>query len=217
MVLQPFHFDREPPRLRRFGTGSFLDGAATPPNLGGELLSWLRYNIDQCHLALRDGVSRAPQRRAQVFRIRDWSLSIDAHAACDHRVIDIRIFNRRTDPCVGYTALMTIGHALDVHDLLVIGTIVVHDAEQRNPMMCRRPKRARRIHEITVILYADAKTPILPVRERGANRCRQTRADPRCAAGQQSLILLLDIPQPAPATSDARPIFILYDCPYFGR
>src|SRR5881628_1139049 len=86
-------------------------------------LSWLRCNIDQCHLASHDGVSRAPQRRPQIFWICDWSLSIDAHAARNHRVIDVRIFNRRTDSRVGYTALMTIGHALDMHDLLVIGTI----------------------------------------------------------------------------------------------
>src|SRR5439155_25236692 len=111
-------------------------------------LSWLRHNIDQRHLASRDGLGSAPQRGSQIFRIRDGSLPIDAHSACDHGVIDVGIFNRRADSRVGYAALMAIGHALDVHDLLMIRTIVVHDAEQRNAMVCRGPNGSRRIHEI---------------------------------------------------------------------
>ena len=68
---------------------------------------------------------------------------------------------------------MAIGHALDVHDLLMIRTIVVHDAEQRNAMVCRGPNGSRRIHEIAVILNAHAKSSVLAVRKRGANRRRQ--------------------------------------------
>ena len=45
------------------------------------------------------------------------------------------------------SAIVAIGHALQVHDLLVIGAVVVHHGEQRNPVMRRRPPDAGRIQK----------------------------------------------------------------------
>ena len=128
----------------------------------------MSHHINQRHLAPHDRISRAPQGRAEVLRVGDWSFTMDAHAARNHRIVNIRIFKRCADSGIGDAPLMAVGHPLDMHDLLMIGTVVVHDAEQRNAMMCGGPQRARSVHEITVILYADAKPAILPVRKRGA-------------------------------------------------
>src|SRR6266850_4728445 len=152
------------------------------------LLPRLSHDINQRHLASHDGISRSPQGRAEVLRIGDWSFTMDAHTARNHRVVNIRIFKRRADSGVGYASLMAVGHPLDVHDLLMVSTIVVHDAEQRYVMMSGGPQRARSIHEITVVLDADAEPPIFPVGKRCANRCRQPGAYAGRAAGEQSLI-----------------------------
>ena len=79
---------------------------------------------------------------------------------------------------------MTVGHALKVHDLLVIRTVVVHDAEERNTMMCRGPNGAGRIHEIAVILDAHAKASVLSVRKRRPDRGRKVGANTCSAASE---------------------------------
>ena len=41
---------------------------------------------------------------------------------------------------MGDAALVPVGHALNVHDLLMIGAVVVHDEEQRDLVVRRRPQ-----------------------------------------------------------------------------
>src|SRR5215813_3123974 len=100
-----------------------LDSAASR---GGEYGSpRLGDHIDESHLASCYRIRCAPQCRPQIFGIRDRSLRIDAHTARDHCVIDVRVFDCRSDCRVRYPALMAIGHTLNMHDLLVIRAIVV--------------------------------------------------------------------------------------------
>ena len=57
--------------------------------------------------------------------------------------------------------LRAVGHALHVHDLLVIGAVVVHDAQQRNLVMRRGPQHAGRVHQVAVGLDADREAAVL--------------------------------------------------------
>jgi hypothetical protein len=49
----------------------------------------------------------------------------------DLREVDVGIVDRRADVRARDAALMAIGHALQVHQLLVIRAVVVHHREQR--------------------------------------------------------------------------------------
>ena len=52
------------------------------------------------------------------------------------------------------------GHFLQMHDLLVIGAIVVHHHQQRDLMVRRGPERARCVHQIAVAFDRDGKIPL---------------------------------------------------------
>src|SRR5207244_5130534 len=50
--------------------------------------------------------------------------------------------------------------------VVVIGAIVVHHDQQRNPVLCRHPQRTRVEHEVAVGLQVDDQAPGVAVRER---------------------------------------------------
>jgi hypothetical protein len=88
------------------------------------------------------------------------------------RVIDVRIPDRRADMRILDAPLAPIGHALKMHDLLMVGAVVPHDGQHRNLVMRRRPERAWGIHRVAVVLKIDAQPPVrFAMRERGAYRC----------------------------------------------
>ena len=61
---------------------------------------------------------------------------------------------------------MAVGHTLEVHDFLMIRTVVVHHEQHRNAMVRRSPKCARCHHEVAVILNAHAEPAVLTMRQR---------------------------------------------------
>ena len=67
-------------------------------------------------------------------------------------------------------ALVPGGHTLDVHDLLVIGAVVVHDGKQGDAVVSRGPQHARRVHEIAIALGIDHQAAMLLMSQRGAYR-----------------------------------------------
>ncbi len=69
------------------------------------------------------------------------------------------------------------GHVLDVHALLMIGAIVVHDAEQRDLVMRGGPQDAGRVVQIAVALDVDGQAAVFAVGQRRADRGRSAVAD----------------------------------------
>src|SRR3989441_1958517 len=104
-------------------------GAKSDPKQPSARLS---HHVDHCGLATHDDSKRAAQCWTEIFRIGDGPFAVDAQPARDRRVIDVGIFDGGTDAGVGDAALMAVGHALDMHDLLMVRAIVVHNTQQRN-------------------------------------------------------------------------------------
>src|SRR5579872_5387595 len=86
--------------------------------------------------------NRPLQRRAQILRISNRPLGIPAHAFREHRVIDIWIDDCGADAGILDAALVPVGHALNMHDLLMVGAVIAHDREKRNAMVCGGPEHA---------------------------------------------------------------------------
>ena len=73
---------------------------------------------------------------------------------------------------------MPVRHALDVHDLLVIGAIVLNDCQVRNAMMCGGPQRMRCHVELAVAGDADNHAPAgVAMRERSPESGNRLIAD----------------------------------------
>jgi len=63
-----------------------------------------------------------------------------------------------------HAPIVPVREPLDVHHFLVIGTVVVHHREQRDLVMGGGPEHAGRIHQVAVILDADAQPAVFAVR-----------------------------------------------------
>ena len=74
-------------------------------------------------------------------------------------------------------AIVAVGHDLHLHQLLMIGAVVVHDDQERNAVVRRGPQHAGREHQVAVVLDADGEAAVLAIGERGADRCRRAVAD----------------------------------------
>ena len=85
-------------------------------------------------------IERALESRRQVLRIGDRAFRVHAETARQPRVVDVRVLDRRSNPRRRHATLMPVGHALNVHDFLMVGAVVVHDRQQRNPVVRRRPQ-----------------------------------------------------------------------------
>ena len=129
---------------------------------------------------------------AEIVRVRDRALRVDAHPLRDLREVDVRILDRRPDVRARDAAVVPVGHALQVHDLLVIRAVVVHHREQRNPVMRRRPPHAGRVHEVAVALNRHRQPAVLLVRERGADRRGRAVADAGAAGAAERLVVLVE-------------------------
>src|SRR6266700_3736199 len=102
-------------------------------------LAWLRDYVEQRRLTALDDRDGPPQRWSQIPRIIDGALGVHPHALRQLGEIHIRVRKRSPDSGAVDSALVPVGHALHVHELFVIGAVIVHDAQQRNAMMRRRP------------------------------------------------------------------------------
>ena len=99
-------------------------------------------------------------------------------------------------------ALAPVGHALDAHDLLMIGAVVVHHVEDRQAADGGRPQDARRIHQIAVGIDRDGDAAMLLVGDRGARRRRRAIADAGAAGDAGVVIMLAHVPQPLRPAAD---------------
>src|SRR5579871_3346857 len=143
-------------------------------------------------------------------------------AARQGRVVDERVFEAGADVRVVDAALMPVRHALDVHDFLMIGAVVMHDAQERNAVMRRGPKDSGSVHQIAVVLNAYAKSAVLAVSERCADRCRSGVADPRRATATDGSVGPIDVPEAKRPGADRsraahqRPVLIANYIPDLG-
>lgn len=76
--------------------------------------------------------------RTQVIGIVNRPLRIQAHAPGDHREIEIGVFQLGADAGAVDAAVVTRRHALDVHDFLMTGAVVVHHREDGDTSQCAR-------------------------------------------------------------------------------
>src|SRR5579862_5744754 len=96
-------------------------------------LTWLRNYIDQCGLAALHNFDRALDRRPEFGWVTDRTLAMHAHTLSQFRIIDGRIDQRRADGCASDSSGMLIRHDLNLHDFLMVGAVIVHDEQYRNP------------------------------------------------------------------------------------
>src|SRR5207244_3813197 len=97
-----------------------LETPETAKSKKNSRLTGLSDNVDHCGLATHDDSKRAAQCGAEILRISDRAFAVDAQAARNRRVIDVGIFDGGADAGVGDPALMAVGHALDMHDFLMV-------------------------------------------------------------------------------------------------
>jgi len=45
------------------------------------------------------------------------------------------------------TTIVPVSHVLHLHDFLIVGAVVVHDVQDRDAVVRRRPQDTRRIHQ----------------------------------------------------------------------
>src|SRR5437667_10476811 len=184
----------------------------------------LRDDIDQRRFAAFNGGDRAPERRPKILWIRDGSVGIHAQSLCQLREVNVGIGKRRSHGPTIDAAVALVAHALYVHDLLVIGPVVEHDAQERNAVVCRGPQDPRGIHQVSVSLDAHREAAVLLIGERRANGRRRAITNAAATRVAEPLIRFVEVPEPArPHASLAvvvrheRPIFIPDLRPYFGR
>ena len=81
-------------------------------------------------------------------------------------------------------------HDLHVHQLLMIGAVIVHDVQQRNLVMRRGPQDAGSVVQIAVALDVHAQASVLLVRQRCADGGRRAVADAVCAVRADEVVML---------------------------
>ena len=86
-----------------------------------------------------DGGERPFNGRSEILRICDWTFGKPAHALRELGVVDIGIFDCCSNVRAINSTIVTIPHTLQVHYFLVVSAVVVHHAQQRNPVMGSRP------------------------------------------------------------------------------
>src|SRR5262249_19693571 len=110
-----------------------------PKAHASSLLSWLGHDINERRLAAHRDFDCSANCRSQILGIGNWPFAMYAHATRHGGVIDVRVLYPRPNARACDATLVTIGHALQMHDLLVICAIIVHHAQERDVMVCRCP------------------------------------------------------------------------------
>ena len=75
-----------------------------------------------------------------------------------------------------HAAIVQARHLLQMHHFLMISAVVVHDHQQRNFVVRRGPKRARRVHQIAVALDGDGDDALVAIGECRADGSRRAVA-----------------------------------------
>src|SRR5579863_1897945 len=92
----------------------------------------LRDDVHQGRFAALHHLDGALDGRTQVFRIRDRTFAVHAHAFGQFGVGNIRTGDRGAGAAVGDAAAVAVGHDLHLHYFLMVSAIVVHDVQHRN-------------------------------------------------------------------------------------
>src|ERR1035437_10112827 len=182
-------------------------------------LTRLRPDIDQRRLAgLHDG-DRFLDRGPELGRVLDRTLRPPAHGFRQLVILDVRVLDagagRAHIIAQARDAVVEVGQALDVHDLLMVAAVVVHHGEKRNFMPRRGPQHARRVHQIAVGLDAHGEPAEIAVGERGADRPARAVAHAVTARRSEPVVVLLHRPEPVRPVADIaggrhqRPIEVL--------
>src|SRR5450755_2089202 len=174
---------------------SFSQKTASP-NFHEALLARLCDHVDQRRFSVLDDLDGPLNRRPQILRVRNRPLGMHAHTLRQLGEVDFRVDQGGTDIGTVDATIVTIGHTLHVHQLLMISAIVVHDTEQRNLVMRRCPQNSRSIHQIAIALNSDCQAPVLLVGQRRAERCRSAIADAVTSCSSDRLVVLVKRPQP---------------------
>ena len=102
---------------------------------------------------------------------------VHSHALRDLGEIDVGIGHRGADHRAIDAAARAVRHALHLHQLLVIGAIIVHHREKRNVVMRRSPQHARRVHQVAIVLNIHREAAVFLVGQRRAHCRRRAVAD----------------------------------------
>src|ERR1700674_5128212 len=109
-----------------------------------------------------------------------------------------------------------------MHKLLMIRTVVVHNVQDWDAVMCCCPQDARRIHQIAVALNVYGKAAMLPVGEGSTDGGWCVVAHAGGARATVKLVVLFDGPRPQrpPAEvhniGDHRPVLVFDRFPELG-
>src|SRR5271157_961192 len=93
------------------------------------LLTRLGDHVDERRLSAFDHLNGALDGRSQVVWIVNRSRAIYAVGFGHGCIVDIRVADRRTDVSPVNSAFRSRRHVLEVHALLMVGAVVVHDAQ----------------------------------------------------------------------------------------
>src|SRR5271166_459795 len=157
--------------------------------------AWLRVNVNQRGLSAFDNLERPVKRRRKILGVRDGALRVQAQALCELRIINAGVINRGANLGAIDSAAVAIGHDLHLHDLLMIGAIVVHDRQERNAMMRGGPQNSGSVHQVAVALDIHGQPAVLAVRQGRADRGRRAVADPVTTGAANELVILVNVPQ----------------------
>src|SRR5215831_2886735 len=72
-----------------------------------------------------------------------------------------------------------------MHDLLVVGAVVVHDGEERDAVVGAGPEDAGSVHQVAIVLDVDGEAAVLAVSDGRPEGRGGTVADARAARSGQ--------------------------------
>src|SRR5439155_26378524 len=98
--------------------------------------------------------------RSRLPRVTDSPLRPPAHTLREPGIVHIGIVLRGSNMDAVPAAIPAVGDALYTHDLLVIRAIVMHDHQDRDATMSRRPQLAVGDHEIPVRLNGNREPAV---------------------------------------------------------
>src|SRR5207247_1782500 len=99
-------------------------------------------------------------------------------------------------------AVMQRRHALQMHELLMVRAVVVHDVKNRNPVMRGGPQNTRRVEQVSVRLERHREESLLTIGKRDTQCAANAIAHALAASAAEHLAVMDRWPQP-PRPCDA--------------
>ena len=140
-----------------------------------------------------------------------------AHRTRKTRKIHLRIRDVHADIGALHRRAAALRDADLVLPVVVVGPVVVHHHQHRDPVFRGDPQCARVEHQVAVGLNVDHQAFLVPVRERrakrGADLGRGAEGVPRVAVG--AVIVPQPVAPPAEIARGKHPVLVLDDAPDF--